>query len=96
MNRCSIWNRLVYVLSLWQQSFKNYDLSSTVMYEERKMVIGNMQLQTVLLRSLCFFYKSQTNYEIFTMLQQIDLCHFRLNKYIATTGIVDLLCVRLH
>ena len=48
MNRCSIWNRLVSVLSLWQQSFNNYELISRVMHEEMKMVIGNIQLQTAL------------------------------------------------
>ena len=48
MNHCSIWNRSVSVLSLWQQTFKNYDFLSRVMYEERKMVIGNMQLQAAL------------------------------------------------
>ena len=36
MNRCSIWNRLVSVLSLWLQPFKSYDPFSGVMYEERK------------------------------------------------------------
>ena len=44
MNRCSIWNRLVSVLSLWLQPFKSYDPFSGVMYEERRVVIGNMQL----------------------------------------------------
>ena len=48
MNRCSIWNRLVSVLILWLQPFKSYDPFSRVMYEERRMVIGNMQLQTAL------------------------------------------------
>ena len=44
MNRCSIWDRLVSVLSLCKQPFKSYDLLSRVMHEERKPVIGNMQL----------------------------------------------------
>ena len=48
MNRCPIWNRLVSVLSLWLQLFKSYDPFSGVMHEERKMVIGKMQLQTAL------------------------------------------------
>ena len=48
MNRCSIWNRLVSVLSLWLEPFKSYDAFSGVMYEEWRMVIGNMQLQTAL------------------------------------------------
>ena len=48
MNRCSIWNRSVFALSLWLQLFKSYDPFSGVMYEERKTVIGTMQLQTAL------------------------------------------------
>ena len=48
MNRCSIWNRSVSVLSLWLQLFKSYDHFSRVMHEERKMVIDSMQLQTAL------------------------------------------------
>ena len=36
MNRCSMWNRSVSVLSLWLQPFKSYDLFSRVMCEERK------------------------------------------------------------
>ena len=48
MNRCSIWNRSIFVWSLWLQPFKSYDFSSRVMHEEKKMVIGNMQLQTAL------------------------------------------------
>ena len=48
MNRCSMWNILVSVLSLWLQPFKRYDHFSTVMREERKMAIGNIQLQTAL------------------------------------------------
>ena len=46
MNRCSVWNRSVFVLNLSQKPFKSYDLLSRVMHEERKeMVAGNMQLQ---------------------------------------------------
>ena len=41
-----MWNRLVSVLSLWLQPFKSYDPFSRVMPEERKMAIGNIQLQT--------------------------------------------------
>ena len=48
MNRCSIWNRLVFVLNLCQQAFKSYDLLLRVMHEERKMVVADMQLQTAL------------------------------------------------
>ena len=48
MNRCSIWNRSVSVLSLWLQPFKSYDPFPRVMREEKKMAIGNIQLQTAL------------------------------------------------
>ena len=52
MNRCSIWNRLVFVLNLCLQALKSYGLLSRVMHEERKerrkMMVDDMQLQTVL------------------------------------------------
>ena len=48
MNRCSIWNRLVFVLNLCEQALKSYGILSRVMHEEREMVVGDMQLQTAL------------------------------------------------
>ena len=46
MNHCSIWNRLVFVLNLCLQALKGYGLLYRVMHEERKMMVGDMQLQT--------------------------------------------------
>ena len=48
MNRCSIWNTLAFVLNLYQLAFKSYGLIFRVTHEERKMVVGDMQLQTAL------------------------------------------------
>ena len=42
MNRCSIWNRLVFVLNLCLQALRSYGLLSKVMHEERKKMVGNM------------------------------------------------------
>ena len=46
MNRCSIWNKLVFALNLCLQVIKRYGLLSRVMHEERKKMVGNMQLQS--------------------------------------------------
>ena len=53
MNRCSIWNRLVFVLNPCPQAFKSYGLLFRVIREEKKMIIGNMQLKTVLYKNPC-------------------------------------------
>ena len=53
MNRCSIWNRLVFVLNLYQQAFKSYGLLSRVLHKERIMMVGNMQLLTAFQKLLC-------------------------------------------
>ena len=76
MNRCSIWYRLVFVLNLCLQAFKSYGLLFRGMHEERKMMVGDMQLQTALYKSLCAFYEAQTKNKRFTILQRIDLCTF--------------------
>ena len=46
MNRCSIWNRLVFVLNLCLKAFKSYGLLFRDIREERKMIVCDMQLKT--------------------------------------------------
>ena len=41
MNRCSIWNRLVFVRNLCLQAFKSYGLLFRVIGEERKIIVGD-------------------------------------------------------
>ena len=46
MNRCSIWNRLVFVLNLCLKAFKSYGLLFRDIREERKMIVCDMQIKT--------------------------------------------------
>ena len=85
MNRCSIWNRLVFVLSLWLQLFKSYNPFSGVVYEERKMVIGNMQLDYKQLYKIPVFLPQSSNKIIMMGLpcySESIYVHFSLNKSI--------------
>ena len=50
------------------------------MQEERETVVGDMQLQTALYKSLCLFYEAQTKCKRFTILQRSVYVHFRPNK----------------
>ena len=91
MNRCSMWNRPVSVLSLCKQPFKSYDLLSKAMQEERRMAIGKCNYKQL--------YKDPCVSSI-KLKQTMKglLCYSKLIYVILsyTTGIVDLLCVRLH
>ena len=59
-------------------------------HEERKMMVSVMQLQTVLLKSLCFFYEAKKSIKDSLCYSKLICVQFRPNKSTYITGIADL------
>ena len=90
MNCCFIWNRLVFVLNLCHLAFKSYGLLSRGMHEEKETVIICNYKQPH--KSICVSsMKLKQSIKDSTCYSESIYVHFRPNKPMYITGIVDLL-----
>ena len=80
MNRCSIWYRLVFVLNLCLQAFKSYGLLFRGMHEKRKMMVGDMQLQTAYKSPCVSSMKLKRRIKDSLCYSESIYVHFRPNK----------------
>ena len=81
MNHCFIWNRSVSGLSLCKQPFKSYNLSRG-MHKEKKLMIGNMQLQTALYNLCVSSTKLKQTMKGSLCYSKSIYIHLRLNRSI--------------
>ena len=91
MNRCPIWNRLVFVLNLCLKAFKSYGLLFRVIREERKMIVCDMQLKTAYKSPCVSSMKLKRSIKDSLCYSESICVHFRPSKPISQELPPDLL-----